>query len=55
VWFVTKPKTATATIAAADGSKVVAQIAELNVQLDDGNAHYFRAECSQISVGRESK
>lgn len=50
VWFVTDPIVTTAILPLADGSSVETMIAELNLRLDDGYAHYFRAECTLTAL-----
>lgn len=51
VWFVTQPIITKATVPMADGTVVETTIAELNPRLNDGYAHYFRAECTQTTLG----
>jgi hypothetical protein len=51
VWFVAQPTVTEATVPAADGRAVETTVAELNPRLDDGYAHYFRAECTHIALG----
>ena len=55
VWFVAQPTVTKATVPAADGGVVETTVAELNPRLDDGYAHYFRAECTQIAPGPMSR
>ncbi len=51
VWFVTEPTITKVTVPAVDGMTLDTVIAELNPRLDDGYAHYFRAECTQVALG----
>jgi len=39
----------------ADGTMLDTVIAELNPRLNDGYAHYFRAECTQVALGPMSQ
>ena len=55
VWFVTDPIVTKASVPMSDGTTVDTLIAELNPILDDGYAHYFRAECSQVALASMSK
>lgn len=55
VWFAAQPSITKATVPTADGILIETTIAELNPILDDGYAHYFRAECSQLSLGARSQ
>lgn len=57
VWFVTDtdPIITKATVPMADGTTHDTVIAELNPILDDGSAHYFRADCAQVTLGPMSQ
>ncbi len=55
VWFVAQPIVTKATVPMADGAVVETTIAELNPRLHDGYAHYFRAECTQTTLGLMSE
>lgn len=54
-WFVAQPMITKAAIPTADGAVVETTVAELNPRLDDGYAHYFRAECTQTILGPMSQ
>lgn len=55
VWFVTDPIITKASVPMGDGTTRDTVIAELNPILDDGYAHYFRAECAQVTLGPMSQ
>ena len=55
VWFVTGPTITKASMPTADGTMHDTMIAELNLILNDGYAHYFRAECSLVALASMSQ
>lgn len=55
VWFVAQPMITKAAARMADGTIVETTVAELNPRLGDGYAHYFRAECTQMTLGPMSQ
>ena len=55
VWFVSEPTITKATLPIVDGGTIETTIGELNPLLNDGYAHFFRAECTQIDLGSMSQ
>jgi hypothetical protein len=55
VWFVAPPTVTRTMVPVAEGRVVESTVAELNPRLDDGYAHYFRAECVPVALGSISR